>query len=430
MVALPLGQLLNFFVAVRPAALCIYPNPTPNRPIVSAVAWWFNSSSLLHFRSWQSMASPLHPTSSAVAAPPSLTRYSDAPAALPGLPATASTRADRRGVRWSQPSGDRSAGQSELGDAFQSVESDWRSSGTRPLAPGEPQATDDKVGTIPAGGQGWRAGSGALGAATIVAANAIPMAIRGAYYGTGANKPGSGLESGMSGALVPSRWGANYGEYTTGYQEDRHGGTYLKTLQNTKPLPMWWRYNGKLAPPWFQPNEPLQRAHLLRSPVPVPAPPFRSPFNPGWMNSKDPQPPQPAEFPYKHPMSQPWAGEAATSCPCPGNPQMLCDCLSIQYAVELPVPEKDQLYGTRMDMDRKMRRQTNMVIDMMMQPPLLESLIGIILGLLMNGSGTNRKFPANFAKANQPWLPLGLAAGVGVWLLLSLVMANLGVYPN
>ena len=99
---------------------------------------------------------------------------------------------------------------------------------------------------------------------------------------------------------------------------------------------------------------------------------------------------------------------------------MLCDCLSIQYAVELPVPEKDQLYGTRMDMDRKMRRQTNMVIDMMMQPPLLESLIGIILGLLMNGSGTNRKFPANFAKANQPWLPLGLAAGVGVWLLLSL----------
>ena len=38
----------------------------------------------------------------------------------------------------------------------------------------------------------------------------------------------------------------------------------------------------------------------------------------------------------------------------------------------------------------------------------------LILGLLMNGSGTNRKFPANFAKANQPWLPLGLAAGVGV----------------
>ena len=88
-----------------------------------------------------------------------------------------------------------------------------------------------------------------MGAATIAATHAIPGLIRTAWYGSGENRPGSGLESGMHKALVPGRWGANYGEYTTGYQEDRHGGTYLKTLQNTKPLPMWWRYNGKLAPP-------------------------------------------------------------------------------------------------------------------------------------------------------------------------------------
>ena len=146
----------------------------------------------------------------------------------------------------------------------------------------------------------------------------LPFAARAAWFGSGAHTPGSGLESGMDGAMVPGRWAGHYSEVTHGYEEEHHGGRYLKTLQNTKPLPMWWRYNSKLPPPWFQPNEPLQRAHLLRAPVPVPAPPFKSPFNPGWLHGKHPQPPMPAEFPYKHPMAQPWGGEAATSCPCPG----------------------------------------------------------------------------------------------------------------
>ena len=63
-----------------------------------------------------------------------------------------------------------------------------------------------------------------------------------------------------------------------------------------------------------------------------------------------------------------------------------------------------------------------------MQPPLLENLLGIVLGLWMNGSGSSRKFPANFAKAQQGFgLPLILLVGVSAWLILSLAFSKLAV---
>ena len=45
-----------------------------------------------------------------------------------------------------------------------------------------------------------------LGAATQLAANAIPFAARMAYFGDGTHRPGSGLETGMADALIPGRW--------------------------------------------------------------------------------------------------------------------------------------------------------------------------------------------------------------------------------
>ena len=84
--------------------------------------------------------------------------------------------------------------------------------------------------------------------------------------------------------------------------------------------------------------------------------------------------------------------------------------------------------GKQMNMYRKTDRQTNMIIDMLMQPPLLENLLGIVLGLWMNGSGSSRKFPANFAKAQPGFgLPLILLVGVSAWLILSLAFSKLAV---
>ena len=84
--------------------------------------------------------------------------------------------------------------------------------------------------------------------------------------------------------------------------------------------------------------------------------------------------------------------------------------------------------GMQMNMYRKTDRQTNMIIDMLMQPPLLENLLGIVLGLWMNGSGSSRKFPANFANAQQGFgLPLILLVGVSAWLILSLAFSKLAV---
>ena len=48
------------------------------------------------------------------------------------------------------------------------------------------------------------------------------------------------------------------------------------------------------------------------------------------LTTKHPKPPQPAEFPYKLPRSLPWGGDDMVQCPCPGNPNLMCDCLSIQ----------------------------------------------------------------------------------------------------
>ena len=74
----------------------------------------------------------------------------------------------------------------------------------------------------------------------------VPMALRFLKYGSGKGLPRDQLDKGMMDTMIPGRW-ANYGEMAVGYQEERHGGDYLKQLQNTKPLPMWWRYNGKTA---------------------------------------------------------------------------------------------------------------------------------------------------------------------------------------
>merc|ERR1740130_419222 len=159
----------------------------------------------------------------------------------------------------------------------------------------------------------------------------IPLMLRSLYYGSGSKMPGSSIDNAEGKAYVPGRMVTGYGESIKGYEEDRAGGDYMKQMQNQKPLPMWWRYDGKTAPPWFQPNEPMPRAHLLRSPIAIPAPPFKSPFTPAWLTGPNPKPPQPAEFPYKHPMAMPWNGDNVMTCPCPGNPSLQCDCLSIQY---------------------------------------------------------------------------------------------------
>lgn len=284
-----------------------------------------------------------------------------------------------------------------------------------------PRSTDKQVGAI--GDMKtelvrWaRAPLGMASAAGMFA----PIAARVLAYGDGKHRPADAVETGESMQLIPGRW-AHYGEMTTGYQEERDGGSYLKKLQNTKPLPMWWRYNGKTPPPWFQPNEPLQRAHLLRAPVPVPAPPFRTPFTPAWATAAHPKPPQPAEFPYKHPMSMPWGGDGMMQCPCPGNPNLQCDCLSIQYPVELPTPEKNS-FNERVDMDKKMARRRRMLVDELLQPNLLEGIVGSVLGMLW-GWGDMRQFPANVAKANPMGfgVPLAMALGTAIWFVLRLFM--------
>jgi hypothetical protein len=235
--------------------------------------------------------------------------------------------------------------------------------------------------------------------------------------------PGTAIDNAQGRAYVPGRNIAGYGEHIAGYEEDRMGGQYLKDLQNTKPLPMWWRYSGKTPPPWFQPNEPLQRAHLLRSPVPVPAPPFVSPFTPSWLLGPNPKPPQPAPFPYKHPMAAPWNGDGMHTCPCPGNPNLQCDCLSIQYPVELPPPVADAFLSD-VDKDRKINARIQDLLQQLLAPPLLEALTGLVVGT-MASTGSNRLFPQNVLKASSPFmkgLPFAMLMVTVTWLGFSILM--------
>ena len=60
----------------------------------------------------------------------------------------------------------------------------------------------------------------------------VPMALRFLKYGSGKGLPRDQLDKGMLDTMIPGRW-ANYGEMTVGYQEERHGGDYVKQLQNT-----------------------------------------------------------------------------------------------------------------------------------------------------------------------------------------------------
>ena len=267
--------------------------------------------------------------------------------------------------------------------------------GTRPLAPGA--GVRPTTPALPAAPNKPDAGLGVL------AATVGPAILRNLVFGGGAGAPGSSLETADSKALIPGRW-LGYGEDISGYEEERQGGDYLKSLQNTKPLPMWWRYNGKTPPPWFQPNEPLARGHLLRSSVPIPAPPFKSPFNPGWMRSKNPKPPQPAEFPSKHPMAMPWNGEGMMQCPCPGNPSLMCDCLSIQYPVELPIPQVDG-FRKLMSIDAKFMMAFRTLMRLLLQPPLLEVLTALAFGStgLVPGS-----FPNKLIMGTMAWFGLSL----------------------
>ena len=64
-------------------------------------------------------------------------------------------------------------------------------------------------------------------------------------------------------------------------------------------------------------------------------------------------------------------------CPCPGAPTLLCDCLSIQYPVELPVPERNN-FGERNRKEKKVMGHILHMLDLVLQPPLLENLLGVL----------------------------------------------------
>ena len=140
-----------------------------------------------------------------------------------------------------------------------------------------------------------------------LAATVGPAVLRNLVFGGGGGAPGSSLETADSKALIPGRW-LGYGEDISGYEEERQGGDYLKSLQNTKPLPMWWRYNGKTPPPWFQPNEPLARGHLLRSSVPIPARRSSRHSTPGGCGQA-PEAAAARRVPVEAPVAMPWNGE-------------------------------------------------------------------------------------------------------------------------
>ena len=289
---------------------------------------------------------------------------------------------------------------------------------------------------------------------TAASTQLVPLLLRALYFGDGTKNPGHAIGSGK--AYVPGRW-VGYGEEIDGLYGTQMGGEYLKQLQDTKPLPMWWRYNGKTPPPWFQPNEPLPRGHLMRAPVPVPAPPFDSPFTPKWVKERR-KPPRPAEFPYKHPMALPWANEGLMTCPCPGNPTMLCDCMSIEYPVELPVPRSGD-YGEDIGQAAKSRAkvprprpqpapapppparagpsgqralsQMEDVLQQLLAPPMLEALTAMLVGTAASATGMN-VLPKSVVDANFPFgIPFFALMFTVTWLLTNLLTATAApIYDN
>ena len=54
------------------------------------------------------------------------------------------------------------------------------------------------------------------------------------------------------------------------------------------------------------------------------------------------------------------------TCPCPGNPNLQCDCLSIQYPVELPPPVADAFLSD-VDKDRKISMRVQDLLQQLLE---------------------------------------------------------------
>eukprot|EP00301_Raphidiophrys_heterophryoidea_P024270 c7814_g1_i1.p1 GENE.c7814_g1_i1~~c7814_g1_i1.p1 ORF type:complete len:500 (+),score=134.79 c7814_g1_i1:1-1500(+) len=157
---------------------------------------------------------------------------------------------------------------------------------------------------------------------------------------------------------------------------------YYAALASAKDIPMWWQHSGAhVAPPWFQSNAPPNRAHLGRASVNVPNPPFidspyRSPILDYWTGKRSRfVAPVPKQWPIHHMMAGPWNGEGSMRCPCPGAPQLMCDCQAIEHDTSqfwMKKPDKDDKAAGSYKMERALLTGGQKVLNNFLRAPYPE----------------------------------------------------------
>lgn len=185
-----------------------------------------------------------------------------------------------------------------------------------------------------------------------------------------------------SGPKIMSHDATPFPSEIQGYNE-----AYYASLASSKDVPMWWSHSGAhMTPPWFQSNAPPNRAHLGRAAVNVPAPPFidspyRSTILDYWTGKRSKFiAPVPKPWPTHHMMAD-LNGDGNVKCPCPGAPQLMCDCSAIEYntIATMPKTDDDKLDPVQA-LKKRMLEATRQVLGNMVRAPYPEMML---MGTLM-----------------------------------------------